>query len=165
MGKHSFYQSFWNIKHIRNGKEIWSTRKQNALVDQGEEVILETVFRATVAYIPTAFYVRLCYDTILETDTLTLIQNEPIGSGYTPQLVEASSIGFPTKDTYGGDYRLTSKEVTFTATGGDIIPVTTVFLATTSDNSGKLMAFVDLPVIRTILEGDSMIVQFEIILK
>jgi hypothetical protein len=165
MGKHKFYKSFWNIKHIRDGKEIWSIRKQNSLVDEGEEAILEAFFRLNASYTPTEFYVRLCDDTIEETDTLSIVQNEPSGFNYTPQLVEASAVGFPVKDMFEGDYRLTSKELTFTASGGDIGPVNTVFLATTDDNTGKLIAFLDLPLTRTILNGDSMIVQFEVILE
>jgi hypothetical protein len=165
MGKHKFYKSFWTVKHIRDNKILWSTKKQNSLVNEGEESILETFFRLNSSYIPSEFYVRLCNDTLIETDLLIDILNEPSGSGYSVQLVEASSVGFPTKDVYQGDYRLTSKEVTFTAAGGDIGPCNTVFLATTSNNTGKLIAFLDLPLTRTILSGDSMIVQFEVLLQ
>ena len=165
MKKHGFYQSIWNIKYISKGKTIWSIEKQNALADQGEETILETVFRKNSTYTPSAYYVRLCNSNLIETDVLIGISNEPSGNGYSPQLIEASTTGFPTKDTFEGDYRLISKEVVFTASGGDIGPVSTMYLSTTNDNSGKLFAFLSLPMIRTILNGDSMIVQFEVILK
>lgn len=164
MGKHKFYKSFWTIKHIRNGKEIWSIKKQNSLADEGEESILESFFRGNASFTPAIFYVRLCNDTIVETDTLASILNEPSGNGYSTPSVERSTVGFPTKDTFGGNARITSKEVIFTASGGDIGPVTNLYLATTSNNTGKLIAFLALPLSRLILDGDSMIIQFEIIL-
>jgi len=133
------------------------------LTTEGKESILEAFFRRTTDYIPTQFYIRLCNDTLTASDTLTSILNEPSGNGYSAQLVEASSVGFPTKDTFEGNPRLTSKEVTFTAASGDIGPVNTVFIATTSDNSGKLIGYLDLPISRTILDGDSMVISVEVI--
>lgn len=172
MGHHKFYKGIWNARYVNKNKEVlWSIRKQNALTDEGEDSILETFFRLTASYIPANFYVRLCNDTLTETDTLSTILNEPTGNNYDTQLaagdytVPASTVGFPTKDTFEGDYRLKSKEITFTADGGDIGPVTTVFLATSSDNSKKLIAYLALPLTRTILDGDSMIVQFEVVLE
>ena len=104
---------------------------------------------------PTEFYVRLCNDSLVETDTLDDILNEPSGNGYSPQLVERSTTGFPTIELDSGDYRLISKTVTFTADGGNIGPVNTMFIATTSDNTGVLLAFLNLSLVRTILDGDS----------
>lgn len=165
MGKHLFYDSWWTIKQYRNGKEIWSIDKKNSLVDEGEEAILETFFRNGTAYIPVQFYIRLCDSSLFETGTLSSILTEPSTNGYAAQLIERSTVGFPFKDMPDGDYRITSKEVTFTASGGDIPSVTTAYLATTSDNSGKLLAFVDLAMTRTILNGDSMVVQLRIKLQ
>ena len=165
MAKHNFYNAIWHVKCIRDGKEVWNFSKRNGLADEGEESMLEIVFRKTAAYTPNQFYIRLCNDNLIETDTLSMIQNEMSGNGYAAQIVETSSVGFPTKDTYQGDYRLTSKEVTFTASGGDIGPIITAYLATTSDNTGKLFAYLELPLTRTILNGDSMVVQMAIILQ
>lgn len=166
MGRHTFYDSWWTIKQFRNGKEIWSMDKKNSLVDEGEESMLESFFRNVSAYTPAGFYVRLCNDTLLETDTLSTILNEPAGTyGYTAQTLERSTTGFPVKELSAGDWRIASKEITFTAAGGDIGPVTTAYLATTSDNTGKLIAFVDLAMTRTILSGDSMVVQIRIKLQ
>lgn len=169
MGKHKFYDSWWTLKQIRGGKVIWSMDKKNSLVDEGEESILEDFFRAQAAYTPAEFYVRLCNDTLAETDNLVTILNDmgaasPV-NGYSAQLLERSTTGFPTKELDSGDYRIISKELTFTAAGGNIGPVTTAFLATTSDNTGKLIAFVDLAMTRTILDGDSMVVQMRIKLQ
>ena len=159
---HPIYTSIWTIQHIRNGKVIWFDVGKNSLVQQGEEQILETYFRAGVLFIPSQFYVRLCNETLLITSTLTSISTEPSGSGYAPQLLERSTIGFPTKELIGGVYRLTSKMLSFTASGGQIGPVNAAYLATTLDNTGSLIAFRTLSMARTILDGDTMTLQFRV---
>lgn len=151
---HPWYDAEWELKHIRNGKVIWSERKKNALVNEGEENILRTYFRNESA--PTQFYVRLCNDTIVETDTLASVLNEPSGNGYAPVLIERSSTGWPTVEEDAGDYRVISKIITFTADGGAIGPISTAYIATTSDNSGKLLAANGLSIVRTILNGDQL---------
>jgi len=159
---HIKYESTWKIQHIRDGKVIWEDEGLNSLAQQGEEAVLENEFRGDASYAPTEFYVRLCNDTLVTTDTLTTILNEPSGNGYAPQLVERSTVGFPTKEIDAGAYRIISKTLLFTASGGQIGPVTTAFLATTSDNSGKLFAFRALSITRTILDTDTMSLQFRI---
>ena len=156
------YNSVWIVRHWRDGKVIWEDEKPNSLVQEGEESILETYFLNGTAYIPTQFYVRLCNDDLLITSNLTSIGDEPVGNGYTPQLLERSGVGFPTKELSGGIYRIISKVISFTANGGSIGPVTTAYLATTSDNTGKLVAFRSLTLSRTVLDGDTMTLQFRI---
>jgi len=163
MSKHKFWEGIWEITHIRNGKVIGREEIRNALVDEGEENLLDTYFRNQNA--PTSFYFRLCNDALSETDTLANIQNEPVGNGYSAQVVERSTVGFPTLEIHDGDYRVISKEVTFSSVGGEIGPVNTVFVSNTPDNSGKLIAFVGLSLTRTILDGDSMIVRMRIKMK
>ena len=85
-----------------------------------------------------------------------------MGNGYTAQVVEQSTVGFPTKELDAGAYRLISKVITFTASSGDIGPVTTAYLATTSSNTGKLIAYRALAMTRTILDGDAMTIQFRV---
>lgn len=165
MGKHSWFEGYWTIKHVRDGKIIWEETKQNALTDQGELAILESFFRGAASYTPSVFYVRLCNDALVSTDTLLTVLNEPSGNGYSGQTVERATVGFPLMELSDGDYRITSKELTFTATGGNIGPINTVFLATTSDSSGTLLSYLSLSLSRTILSGDSMISQYRIKLK
>jgi hypothetical protein len=162
MGKYDWFDNIWEIKHIRNGKVIWEDIQRNSLVQEGEESILESFFRNTGGFTPTEFYVRLCNDNLVITDTLTTIINEPVGNGYEGQLLERSTVGFPTKELDAGAYRLVSKLIEFTAVAGDIGPVTTAFLSTTENNSGKLIAFRALAMTRTILDGDSMTIQFRL---
>ena len=150
-------KQYWNIKHIRNGEVIWEDTKKNFLANQGAEAILEYFYRSNSSYAPSQFYVRLCNYTPVVTDTLSTIQNEATGNGYAAQALAASTVGFPTKDTApDGNIRLTSALVSFTASGGSIGPVTTAYLATSSDNSGKLIAFLPLALTRTIISGDTM---------
>ena len=163
MGKHKFYEGIWHFKHVRNGKILWEKDIQNALVDEGEKNMLNTYFRSTNA--PTTFYLRLCYDTISVTDSLSDVQNEPSGNGYLPLEIERSAVGFPTIELNEGDYRVTSKEVSWVASGGEIGPVNCAYLATTSNNTGKLIAFVSLAMERTVLDGDTMYAQFRVKLK
>lgn len=161
--RYNYYNSIWSIKHIRDGKVIWEDVGRNSLTQQGEESILESFFRGATSYTPTNFYIRLCNYSPLITDTLLTLSGEPTGNGYTPQLVERSSVGFPTKDINDdGNYRLTSKVLTFTASGGSIGPITNAFLATTSDNSGKLISFRALKMQRTVVDGDAITIEIQI---
>jgi len=159
---HPHYDSIWTIQCTRNGKVIWEDEGNNSLVQQGEEQILETYFRAVSAYTPSEFYVRLCNQTLTSTSTLMSITSEPSGNGYAAALLERSAVGFPTKDIDSGIYRLTSKAMTFTASGGQIGPVTTAFLATTSGNAGSLIAFRTLSLTRTILDTDTMTITIKV---
>lgn len=157
------WNGIWKVQHIRNGEVIWEDTGKNSLVQQGEEALLEVFFRNDTDYAPTQFYVRLCNSTPSIISTLSTIVGEVTTGDYAPKLLERSSIGFPIKDTTsGGNYRLTSKVITFTAAGASIGPVTNAYLATTSDNSGKLIAFRSLSMARTIIDGDSMTIQIQI---
>ena len=157
------YTSIWTIRHWRDGKVIWEDEKANSLVQEGEESILETYFRGDATYIPTEFYVRLCNDDLVTTTTLSTVSGEPADTyGYEPQLIERSTVGFQTKELNEGVYRIISKLISFTASGGSIGPVRTAYLATTLDNTGKLLAFRSLTLSRTILDGDTMTLQFRI---
>ena len=159
---HLKYDSIWIVKHYRNGELIWEDEGPNAVSQEGEEALLESFFRGDVTYDPTEFYVRLCNSTPDVTTTLSTVSGEASGNGYAPQLVERSTVGFPTKEINLGAYRLVSKTLSFVASGGSIGPVTNAYLATTSDNTGKFIAFRALSLTRTILDTDTMTIQFRI---
>jgi hypothetical protein len=161
--KHPWWDAVWTIQHIRDGKVIWEQARRNALVDEGERNVLLTYFRQENA--PTTFYLRLAYDSLLETDGLANISNEPVGNGYSAQQLTRDATGWPTIELDAGDYRLTSKEVEFNAVGGNIGPVNVMYLATTSNNTGLLVAFVPLALERTILAGDTLRAQIRPKLK
>lgn len=164
MPKHEFWEGIWEFEiRDKQGKILEKFKMQNALVDQGERSLLDTYFRSQNA--PSQFFVRLCNDTMDETDTLITMQGEPVGNGYVPQILPRSSSGFPTLELEEGDYMIVSRDLEFTAEGGDITQVNTAFLATTFDNSGLLIAFVNLNTPKTINDGNSLIVRFKIKMK
>jgi hypothetical protein len=152
-------QQYWNVQHIRDGKVIWEEKdKHNSLSNQGALAILQTFYQGISAVSPTTFYVRLCNYSPTVLDTISSIQNEPNGNGYSAQPIAASVVGFPTVDTApDGNPRLTSAVVTFSASGGNIGPVTTAFLTT---DTNILVGFLPLSMQRTILNGDAMTYQF-----
>ena len=159
---HLKYESIWTVKHYRDGKLIWEDEGPNAVSQEGEEALLESFFRGDATYDPSEFYVRLCNSTPDVTTTLGTVVSEATGNGYAPQVVEQSTVGFPTKEIDLGAFRLVSKTVSFAASGGSIGPVTHAYLATTSDNTGMFIAFRALSLTRTILDTDTMTIQFRI---
>ena len=162
--KHPFYKSVWEFTHRdKNGKIIDQWTQENALADEGEQDILDRTFRGAAA--PASFYLRLYNDTPVETDTLALLTGEPSGNGYAAQALALNTTDWPTLALDAGDYQVTSKTVTFTASGGSIGPVTYAVLATSSDNTGKLYAYVALSQSRTLADGETLDVSMTIKLQ
>jgi hypothetical protein len=155
----------WDFRHLdKDGKVIWEALDQvNFLADEGEYAMLDVFLRAGTA--PSGYFIRLCNDTPVETDTLADITGEPPGTyNYAAQAVarDATAAGWPTLALDSGDHMATSKTVTFTATGGVIGPVTYAFLATTSNNTGKHIASVALSTSRTLADGESLQVTMKV---
>lgn len=154
----------WSFTHLNADGTIKDTWKQfNALADEGEQQILDCYFRD--ASEPSSFYVRLFNDIPVETDTLTDLTGEVTGGGYTAQALARNGTDFPTLALDSGDYKLTSKELTFTASGSPYSVATYAVLATTTDNTGKLIAYVALSTSRTLATGESLKVTFTIKLQ
>ncbi len=139
---------------LKTGAILWEQERHNDLLDEGERSIVMSYFRAEE--VPSQFYARLAYDSISLKDTLADIQREPVGNGYAPQLLERSSAGWPTIQRVNGLWQITSKEITFTASGGDIGPVNVMFLATTSDNTGKLISCVPFDKTQSVVDGQGL---------
>jgi len=155
MGRHEWYEAIWDLSYVSKGKVLWREVKKNALVDEGEKLILNSFFRNTDN--PSYFYIRLCNDTLDEQSTLLSVENEPSGNGYSPYQLPRSTTGFPTLEYHEYDWRVRTAEFTFTASGGPIGPVKTCFIATSSDSSGYLVGVLPLSMTRTILDGDSLV--------
>jgi len=164
MAKHNFFEGIWKFTlKDKDGNVKWEHTQRNDLADEGESLMLDSFFRNLNT--PSGFYIRMCNDTLTPTSTLSSITTEPVGNGYVAAVVEQSAVGWPTLEYTGGDWRVESKLITFTATGGNIGPAKLAFLATSSDSSGKLVCYVSFPVTRTIVVGDSMDVQIGIKLQ
>jgi len=147
------YISCWHFQHKDSaGNVLWEDTIRNALTNEGQESMLSNHFQGVTA--PTEYYIRLYNDTPVKTDSLGDLSGEPVGNGYAPILVERSAVGFPTLALDAGDFQAVSKQVSFTASGGVIGPVTHAVLATTSNDTGLHHAFVALSTSRTLQDTD-----------
>lgn len=151
------------------GNIKWQERDvPNALANEGEYIIEDVMFRGNTA--PTQYYLRLYNTTPALTSTLsTLSTYEPsTANGYNPanQGITRDSTGWPlVPQLVSSHYEITSKTVTITASGGSVGPVTYAALATSSDNTGKLMAYAALSTTRTLSSGDSLQMTYKIRLQ
>lgn len=125
----------------------------NNLVDAGEEQMLDVYFRGATG--PTNFFGRLYNDTPTETDTLSTLTGEVTGSGYPgTNTIERSATGFPTLALDAGDFRASSKTLSWTA-GGSWSAATHFVLATVaSGTAGILVAYRALSATRTLATND-----------
>lgn len=150
--------SRWRIRYVdRFGRLLWEECPLNIFHDEGEQFVLEVCFTEAQT-VPTDYFIGLDdRASLAEADTLPPT-NEPSGNGYARQPVTSDGADW-TVAIPAGNYIATSKVVTFTAAAGPI-PVAGVvanmFLGTTIDDSGKLIASVALSGDRTIADGDSL---------
>lgn len=151
--------SVWNIRcYDKLGNLKWQELNiHNLLHDEGEQYILETAF-SEAQTVPAAFYIGLDNRASIAEGDVLPPANEPSGNGYARQPVNSDNVDWTvTQDA--GDFQAKSKTVTFTASGGPIPAtgsVANMFLGTTLDNTGKLVASVALSTARTISNGDSL---------
>jgi hypothetical protein len=91
---------------------------------------------------PANYYIGLCEESedVISKAASLFDLTELSGNGYSRQALTADSADMVS--AAGGSYgrKLTTAEVTFTASGGNWNTARTRFLATSSDNSGKLIA-------------------------
>jgi len=151
-----------------DGALKWSeSQRSNALANEGEYSILDTYFRGATA--PAGYYLRLYNATPSLTSTLsTLAANEPAtANGYNPanQGLAKNTTDWPTLSLVSSHYEVTSKTITITASGGTIGPVTYAAIATSSDNTGKLVAYAALSATRTLQIGDSLQMTYKVRLQ
>jgi len=145
----------------KDGNVKWQEfARLNALADEGEQLFLNCTLITTGC--PTTFYLRLFNDTPAETDTLADLTGEPSTFGYAACEITRDASGWPTLALDSGDYMATSSEETFSASGGSWGPVTYAVLATTSNNTGKLVAYAALSTSRTLANGESLKVVYNL---
>lgn len=163
--KHRGWEGIFEFEHRdRNGNVIWRHVTRNALADQGEQNMLDDYLRNQNA--PSSFYLALFNDTPTDTDTLADLTGEPSGNGYQRQQIERNTTGWPTLELHEGDYRATSKLVTFVAEGGSWGPVTHMILTNVaSGTQGLLIAYAALSKSRTLDDGETLGCRIRIKLK
>jgi len=120
------------------------------LTNEGEQLLLEVVLRGRA--VPGTYQVGLTNTALVVTDNLAAAAaSEPaIAFGYARVTMEQSAVGWVTSALDGGHWKLTGKDVTWVAAGGDITPFQKVFL---TDGTG-LIGFWD-TVATSILDGTS----------
>ena len=143
------------VQHVRNGEVLWESKNLlNTLHVGGELFILTCCFDNDGTLPPANYYFGLDNrPTITADDLLTDLVNEPSGNGYLRAAV--ASNGQFTVDILSGVYRASSQIVTFSATSTGWGPVSNLFLATTSNNDGVLIASAPLSNTITLAGGDA----------
>ena len=160
------------IQHIRNNKVIYEDKNiKNTLHAGGELYMLTTCFNNPSVYPPANYYFGLDNRSSIEVNqTIEDISGEPANSpndtGYARQAVASSGDNF-VLETVNGIYRATSKIITFSANiaGNGFGPVSKLFLATSSDNTGILIASNALSTTFTLTPGDSITVRMALSLQ
>jgi hypothetical protein len=161
------------------GNLKWVDDAPNALYDEGEFAILDIALRNGTA--PSAWYIGLLRNSLssapAESTTLSTIpvsthepQNSTEGGYSARQQVnrDNTSNGWPSLVLDAGDYKATSKTVTWTATSDWPTPIRWIFLTTNGvvgDTTGKLISLAQLSVDRTLLNGDSLNITYSMKLQ
>jgi hypothetical protein len=121
---------------------------------EGLQHALEVVYSEEQS-VPAAYYIGLCEDAAVAEDANLAGLTELAGSGYSRQAVNSDNTDFTSAAAGTNDRKVTTKTVTFTATG-TWNGAEHAFLATTVDDSGKLVAAAALSVERFLVNGDSL---------
>lgn len=126
----------------------------------GLQFILEVAFTEEQS-VPANFYIGLATDASLAETASLGDQTEVSGTGYARQTVASNNTDITSAATGTNDYKVTTKTVTFTA-GGTWTGANTVFMATTVDNTGKLIASAPLSETRTLTDTDTLTIAMQI---
>lgn len=113
----------------------------NTIVEEGAEAYLARMFQGTAL---TGFFVGLCNQVPAHADQLADITSEPtIGvNGYARQALAQNGTDWPTVDTANEESYALSKQVDFTASGGDFdAAISRMFLASVVSGAGILYAY------------------------
>jgi hypothetical protein len=144
-------------KHFRKGELLWMQDwTHNAWADEGEQLVLDIFFRAATA--PTNLFLKLSNSTPTDTSTLASI-TEVSGTGYAAISLARNTTDFPTLALVGGDYKVSMLTKTFTATG-TWTTANYLILGTTSNTTGKLVSYIALTTPRTLVNGDTLAVDY-----
>ena len=175
-GRADHHYTQYRFRHYRQGDLIWASGigdvdpsdeadvlhdqpvTQNAVADEGEQLVLDVILRGATA--PTSFFLRLSNSTPTETSTLGGL-TEVSGTGYAAITINRNTTDWPTLALVSGDYKATMLTKTFTATG-TWTTANYIYLATTSNNTGKLFSYSALSTARTLVNGDTLAVDYSV---
>ena len=127
---------------------------------EGLQYLLEVAFSEEQS-VPANFYVALATDVSLAENATLATPTEVSGTSYARQTVASNNTDITSASTGTNDRKVTTKEVTFTA-GGTWTGAKTVYLATTVNDTGKLIASAPLSETRTLNNGDTLLVSIQI---
>jgi hypothetical protein len=155
------------IQHIRDGKVIWEDKNlYNTLHTLAEQYFLSVLFGGVTP--PANYFMGLDNrGTITVDDTMESLVDEPTANGYLRQQVSSSS-GWNIQQVTINEtniYQAIGSIITFQANGGSWGPVNNLFMTTTSDNSGVLLASVILSQEVTLNSGDSINMRMSLSLR
>ncbi len=150
---------FWKVDTKRGklgralGLSDISEIVHNSLLDSGEEMVLNTFFRNTLA--PTEFYLGLHSGTLTETQSLANVV-EPSQAGYARSLIARNTTDWSAPTLAAGDFQTTASMETFTA-AATWTPVSECFLASTSGGAlGPVILSAALSTLRSLVSGDQL---------
>ena len=126
----------------------------------GLQFILEVAFTEEQS-VPANFYIGLATDASLAETASLGDQTEVSGTDYVRQAVASDNVDITSAATGTNDYKVTTKTVTFTA-GGTWTGAKTVFLATTLNDTGVLIASAALSETRTLEDTDTLTIAIQI---
>ncbi len=150
--------SFWTVRHRdAQGRLIYADFGPNIFHDEGEEFAVKALFTEEES-VPANYYLGLDNrSSPAEGDALADLSGEPSGNGYSRVAVASDATDFTAQQDGGtSDWEAVTKTCTFTADGGSIGPVQQMFLATSSDGTGKLICTRALSQSRTLADGESL---------
>jgi len=144
----------------RFGRVVWHREGIKNLVHlQGEQFCLTALFSTGSMSVPANYYAGLDNRTTpAVSDTLGNLSGEPSQFGYSRQAI-ASATGFVVALNNDNVYQATTNVLTFNATGGTWGPVSTIFLATTADNSGLLISTANLDGTHHVADGEKLTIR------
>ena len=155
-----------NIQHIRNNKVLYEEQNiLNTLHGGGEEYILRVCFMNLD--ISSAYYLGMDNRSAIDVDdTLsTIAALEPDGNGYVRSTLSSASSFTLTTNT-SGNHQVNSPIITFRATALDWTrSVKNLFLSTSSDSSGYLLASATLASTLPMTAGDMINVRLGLALR
>jgi hypothetical protein len=157
-----------------DGALKWSEECDNAVFDEGEQLILDLALRGASLG---SWYMGLLKTSLTPTPaetstlaTLPVSTHEPINAtepGYTRGAIarDSTASGWPTLALSSGDFEATTKVVSFTASGNWTGSIRWLFLTTDSTvqgTTGKLVSLAQLSADRTLLSGDTLNVTYKL---